>query len=177
MGVSRFTDLIMWQDARKWARDIYPLTQARPFARDRKLVSQINDSAASVMANIAEGFGRGTQGEFVQFLGYAIGSINETQSHLTAAYDRKHIDRETFGTLFAAGTEVRKKAVKFMTAMVLGGSGVKNTKPAEVAWPVRVWEAYTRITGKEPPDHIKAILPRRTARPSVPDAPPPPLKG
>jgi len=40
------------------------------------------------MANIAEGFGRGTQAEFVTFLGYSLGSLNETQSHLCAAYDR-----------------------------------------------------------------------------------------
>ena len=47
-----------------------------------------------VMANIAEGFGRGTQNEFIQFLGYALGSLNETQSHLTAAYDRDYLAKE-----------------------------------------------------------------------------------
>ena len=64
------------------------------------------------MSNIAEGFGRGTQGEFVTFLGYAIGSLNETQSHLTAAYDRDYLAREIYGSLFADGTEIRRMTVR-----------------------------------------------------------------
>ena len=64
------------------------------FARDQRLVVQINDSTESVMANIAEGFGRGTQEEFVVFLGYALGSLLETQSHLCAAYDRRYLTKE-----------------------------------------------------------------------------------
>jgi four helix bundle protein len=83
-----FTELLIWQRARAWSRNIFPYTQPEPFLKDRRLVEQINDSSESVMANIAEGFGRGTQGEFVTFLGYALGSLNETQSHLCAAYDR-----------------------------------------------------------------------------------------
>jgi four helix bundle protein len=56
-------------------------TQTRPCAKDQRLVVQINDSSESVMSNMAEGFGRGTQEEFITFLGYAIGSLDETQSH------------------------------------------------------------------------------------------------
>ena len=56
-------------------------------------------------ANIAEGFGRGTQGEFVQFLGYSIGSLDETQSHLCTAYDRGYLTKAEFGELFQEGTE------------------------------------------------------------------------
>src|SRR5215831_13525647 len=55
----------------------------------RAQVEQVNDSSESVMANIAEGFGRGTQGEFVTFLGYAIGSLNETQSHESAVSTKR----------------------------------------------------------------------------------------
>jgi four helix bundle protein len=69
------------------------------------------------MANIAEGFGRGTQGEFVQFLGYSIASVNETQSHLVVAYDRKYLAKPDYGKLFEAGTEIRKLEVGFITSM------------------------------------------------------------
>src|SRR5438045_4023705 len=92
-GVRVFTDLLMWRKARAWAKRIFEQTEREPFSRDRRLVEQVNDSSESVMANIAEGFGRGTQGEFVQFLGYALGSTNETQSHLCAAYDRGYLTR------------------------------------------------------------------------------------
>ncbi len=73
-----FTELLFWQRARVWSREIFQLTQHAPFARDQRLVVQINDSSESVMSNMAEGFGRGTQEEFITFLGYALGSLDET---------------------------------------------------------------------------------------------------
>lgn len=87
-AVRNFTEILSWQRARQWSKQIFRLSAREPFRSDRRLWSQINDSSESIMSNIAEGFGRGTQGEFVTFLGYAIGSLNETQSHLCAAYDR-----------------------------------------------------------------------------------------
>src|SRR5437868_4390849 len=110
-GAQNFTELLFWQRARQWSKTIFQLTKRAPFANDRRLVEQINDSSESVGANIAEGFGRGTQGEFVQFLGYANGSLNETQSHLCAAYDREYLERDDFGNLFQEGTEIRKMTV------------------------------------------------------------------
>jgi four helix bundle protein len=51
-----FTELQFWQRARAWSRDIFQLTRHAPFARDQRLVVQINDFSESVMANMAEGF-------------------------------------------------------------------------------------------------------------------------
>ena len=152
MGVEVFTDLLIWQRARKWSKDIFRHTLTDKFAADRRLVEQINDSSESVMSNIAEGFGRGTQGEFVQFLGYCLGSLNETQSHLAAAYDREYVSRDDFGALFAEGTEIRKMTVSFITKMVMPGSGVKNIKKPQ-NWSFDVWELYERVTGKPRPEH------------------------
>lgn len=152
MGVQVFTDLKIWQRSRKWSKEIFKLTQRDVFARDRRLVDQINDSSDSVMSDIAEGFGRGTQGEFIQFLGYSLGSLNETQSHLTVAYDREYITRDEYAVLFGEGTEIRKMTIAFITSMVMPGSGVKNIKkPQNFAYDV--WEIYERITGKERPAH------------------------
>jgi four helix bundle protein len=150
-GVRAFTDLLCWQRAREWSKAIFERTQREPFANDRRLVEQINDSSESIMANIAEGFGRGTQGEFITFLGYALGSLNETQSHLCAAYDRKYLERDDFGKLFQEGTEIRKMTVSFLQNMVLHGSGVKNRRPFK-SWSDEVWEMYERITGKPRPE-------------------------
>ena len=99
-GVSNFTDLLIWQKARQWSKDIFQHAKHDPFSSDRRLVVQVNDSSESVMSNIAEGFGRGTQGEFLVFLGYAIGSLNETQSHLCAAVDREYLPPAQFDELF-----------------------------------------------------------------------------
>jgi len=54
------TQLRFWQRSRQWSKEIFFLTKRSPFAADKRLTAQINDSSESVMANIAEGFGRGT---------------------------------------------------------------------------------------------------------------------
>jgi four helix bundle protein len=145
-----FTELLFWQKAREWSKRIHQNTQREPFKADHRLVVQINDSSSSVMANIAEGFGRGTQGEFVQFLGYSIGSLNETQSHLCVAYDRAYLNRAEYADLFRAGTEIRKLTVGFLQSMVKQGSGVKHLRP-QPSWTDQVWETYERLTGKPRP--------------------------
>jgi four helix bundle protein len=67
-----FTELLFWQKARRWSADIFQFTKASEFATDHRLAVQINDSSESVMANIAEGFGRATQAQFIVFLGYSL---------------------------------------------------------------------------------------------------------
>jgi four helix bundle protein len=153
-GVRLFTDLKFWQRARVWSKDIFQDTKQDPFHGDFKLVAQINDSTESVGANVAEGFGRGTQGEFVQFLGYAIGSLNETQSHLCVAYDREYIARDRFGRLFDEGTQIRKMIVAFIQSMVMPASGVKNIRKTP-DWSNQVWEIYERVTGKPRPEMFR----------------------
>jgi len=149
-GVRNFADLDCWRRARQWAKRIFSLTQCEPFHSDFRLVNQINDSADSAMANIAEGFGRGTQGEFVTFLGYSIGSINETQSHLCAAYDRGYVARPDFAKEYQEATEIRKMVVGLMNSMVQRGSGVKHMRRLK-NFTDEVWERYERITGKPRP--------------------------
>ncbi|MBI1900618.1 MAG: four helix bundle protein [Planctomycetia bacterium] len=153
-GVHNFTDLLFWQRARQWSKTIFWRSKEQPFAADERLVVQIWDSSESIGANVAEGFGRGTQGEFVQFLGCAIGSLNETQSHLCAAYDRTYLNRDEFAKLFGEGTEIRKMIVAFMRSMVQPGSGVKHLGPRP-DWGERVWEIYERVTGQKRPKQFE----------------------
>jgi four helix bundle protein len=149
-AAKRFTELLFWQRARQWSKRIFQSTQREPFRSDRRLTVQINDSSESVMANIAEGFGRGTQGEFVLFLGYAIGSLDETKSHLCAAYDREYLTKIEFGELFKEGIEIRKMTVGFISSMIKPGSGAKHLRKMP-SWTEQVWELYERVTGKPRP--------------------------
>ncbi len=153
-GVTNFTELKFWQRSRNWSKRIFRMTRCNAFAQDRRLVAQVNDSSESVFANIAEGFGRGTQGEFVMFLGYAIGSLNETQSHLCAAYDREYITKEEFGEAFQEGTEIRKMMVAFLKSMTKQGSGVKHMRKCKT-WTEEIWERFERITGHKRPEWVK----------------------
>jgi four helix bundle protein len=146
-----FTDLLFWQRARQWSKYIFNLTQQLPFSKDERLVRQINDSSESTFANMAEGFGRGTQEEFITFLGYSIGSLDETKSHLCAAYDRAHIDKETFARLCSEGIEIRKMTVAFIRSMILPRGGVRTLgKPP--TWSSRVWKIYERVAGQPRPE-------------------------
>ena len=138
-GVRDFTELRFWQRARRWSKRIFEATRREPFCADRRLVVQINDSSESVAANIAEGFGRGTQGEFVTFLGYSISSLDETRSHLCAAFDRGYLAEADFGELFREGTEVRRMIVGFIGSMVQPGSGAKHLRKRP-RWSDQVWE-------------------------------------
>ena len=63
--INHFEDLQSWNKARELANQIYDLTGRQAFARDPRLCAQIQDSAGSVMHNIAEGFDSGTNSEFV----------------------------------------------------------------------------------------------------------------
>jgi four helix bundle protein len=148
-----FTDLLIWQRSRAWSKQIFQKTRLEPFCRDRRLVEQINDSSESVMANIAEGFGRGTQAEFITFLGYCLGSLNETQSHLCTAYDRDYLFRQDFGPMFQEGTSIRKMIIGFIRSMVLPRSGVRNLHKYK-SWAEEVWERYEKLTGKRRPQFM-----------------------
>ncbi len=154
-GARNFTDLLIWKRARAWSKEIFWRTQEPDFARDQRLVVQINDSSESVMSNIAEGFGRGTQEEFITFLGYALGSLLETQSHLCAAYDRKYLTKDEFGKLYAAGNELHKMIVGFIRSMVMPRSGVRNFRRTK-SWSEKVAEIFERVTGRPPPPIPKA---------------------
>jgi four helix bundle protein len=149
-GAQNFTDLLIWKRSRAWSKQIYFATLEPPFVRDQRLVIQINDSSESVMSNIAEGFGRGTQEDFITFLGYALGSLMETQSHLCAAYDRRHLAKDKFAALYNDGNELRKMIVAFIRSMIMPRSGVKNIRRTK-SWSEKVCEIYERVTGKPPP--------------------------
>lgn len=96
MKIERFEDIQSWQEAKKLTVLIYRLTAGEPFARDFGLRDQIQRAAVSIMANIAEGFGRNSRKEFISFLGIANGSALEVQSHLHVALELGYISRDQF---------------------------------------------------------------------------------
>lgn len=168
-AIRSFTEILSWQRARQWSAEIFRHTKHRPFAGDQRLVVQINDSSESVMSNIAEGFGRGTQSEFIVFLGYALGSLDETRSHLCAAYDREYLVEAEFGRLFNEGTTIRKLIVAFIRSMILPRGGVRS-QGRKVNWSNEVWEVYERVTGESRPEAWAAT--RSVVRQAINDEPP-----
>ena|ERR1035438_6653990 len=84
MGQS-FKDLLVWQHAIELTTESYKLTADFPDAERFGLTNQMRRAAVSVASNIAEGYGRATKGEYVQFLGHARGSCSELETQLVIA--------------------------------------------------------------------------------------------
>lgn len=98
--INHFEELNCWQEARKLTRMIYELTNYPNFKKDLRLSGQVQSAAGSVMANIAEGFIRRSNKEFIQFLFIAISSAAEVQSHLYIAFDQNYITKDQFEKIY-----------------------------------------------------------------------------
>jgi len=85
MAVKYFEDLEVWKEARRLTNEIYGATRNDGFSKDFGLRDQIQRAAVSIMSNIAEGFERGGNQEFIQFLYIAKGSCGEVRAQLHVA--------------------------------------------------------------------------------------------
>ena len=99
---------MVWQKARVLNQDIIKLTQLPAFDREWKLKDQIRRSSGSVMDNIAEGFGRMGNREFVNFLLIANGSASEVRSQLTRCLDQEYISPVTHDEMLSLLDEISR---------------------------------------------------------------------
>jgi len=122
----RFEDIEAWQKARELTKRIYALTNSNKFSRDYGLRDQIRRAAVSIMSNIAEGFERGGDKEFFQFVSFAKGSSGEVRSHLYVALDAGYFNNETFSSLSDTTVQISRMLAGLMK--YLRGSGYKGSK-------------------------------------------------
>ena len=87
---------------------VYEITRRGPIARDYGLSGQMQRASVSIMANIAEGFGRHSDKEFANFLNLSHGSASELQSHLYVALDLEYIDQSIFQSLYTLLDEISR---------------------------------------------------------------------
>ena len=99
-SIKRFEDVEAWKQGRELTRRIYQITSQSKFTRDYALRDQIRRAAISITSNIAEGFDRRGNREFVQFLAIARGSASELKSQLYTALDVGHVDQKEFAELY-----------------------------------------------------------------------------
>lgn len=85
-----------------------PFIKVPRWQKDVRLGAQIQSAAASVMANIAEGFVRRSSKEFIQFLFIAMSSSAEVQSHLYIAVDQGYVSKGVFDSIYEQGNKTAK---------------------------------------------------------------------
>lgn len=124
--IERFEDIEVWQKARGLSKAIYAVTGDGAFARDFGLSDQIRRAAVSVMSNIAEGFERGSNKEFIQFLYIAKGSAGEVRAQLYVALDQGYIDQNGFNSLKRDVSEISRMISGLIT--YLSRSNFKGEK-------------------------------------------------
>jgi four helix bundle protein len=112
--VERFEDLVAWKTARELVREVYRHTRAGPLARDFPLRDQLCRAAISIMANIAEGFERGGDREFLKFLGIAKGSCGELRSLVVIAFDQNYLTADQRDDLQHRSSEVSRQIAGLM---------------------------------------------------------------
>jgi four helix bundle protein len=126
MAIQNFEDLEIWKESRRLTKTIYQLTRNSRFAKDFSLRDQIRRAVISIMSNISEGFERGGNQEFIQFLYVAKGSCGEVRSQLYVALDQEYVDQKIADNLLA----VLKRLSIMIKHLIdhLKGSGMRGPK-------------------------------------------------
>lgn len=115
MKIQKFEDLKVWQDARVFVNEIYRLTSNDKFRMDFGFKDQIQRASVSIMNNIAEGFERDNNKEFIKFLIYSKSSAGEVRSLIYLAFDLKYISHEEFIKIIEHSIDIIKQISKFIS--------------------------------------------------------------
>jgi four helix bundle protein len=115
MSIKKFEELRIWQESRELTKFVYKLTSKSIFKSDYGLKDQIQRAAVSVMTNIAEGFERDSNKEFIKFLKYSKGSCGEVRSLLYVALDLDYIGEKEFNENFSRSISIINQTSKFIS--------------------------------------------------------------
>lgn len=124
--IKRFEDLDIWNDARVINKQIFEIAINTELKKDYRLYGQIDGASGSIMDNIAEGFERNGNKEFVQFLSIAKASCGEVRSQLYRLFDRNYISQEEFDDLKSRLENLSKRISGFIN--YLRKSDLKGSK-------------------------------------------------
>jgi four helix bundle protein len=128
-SIKRFEDVEAWKKGRELTQRNYQITSQTKFTRDYTLRDQIRRAAISITSNIAEGFDRRGNREFVQFLAIARGSASELKSQIYTALDVGYVDLKEFAELYQLAHRVVLLIggfIKYLQQSELGGQKFKT---------------------------------------------------
>jgi four helix bundle protein len=113
--MSNFRNLLVWQKSMSLTTKIYNSTKQFPKEEIFGLTSQIRRSSISIPSNIAEGFGRDSNKEYLRFLNISIGSLFEMQTQLEIAKNIQYLNEEEFNNLYKNSREIERMLVSFIS--------------------------------------------------------------
>lgn len=112
--MSTFRDLLIWQKSMILVTDIYQLTNTFPKEEIYGLTSQIRRCAVSIPSNIAEGYGRDGNKDYLKFLNIATASLFEIQTQIEIAFNLKYITELQFNNIYEASRELERMMCSFI---------------------------------------------------------------
>jgi four helix bundle protein len=110
-------DLDVWKKSVRLVVDLYRLTKRFPPEERFGLTAQIRRASTSVPANIAEGWGRGSTKEYIQFLKIARGSLTELDTHLIVSGELGYVDANESARIETAVSDVGKMLNRLIRAL------------------------------------------------------------
>jgi four helix bundle protein len=114
LKVTRFEELEIWQLGRELYKLVFEITSVEPFVKDFRFRDQMRASSGSVSDNISEGFERGGNKEFIQFLSVAKGSCGEVRNQSYRAFDSNYISQEVLDNLLARTDIISRKTANLI---------------------------------------------------------------
>ncbi|MBL0051415.1 MAG: four helix bundle protein [Bacteroidetes bacterium] len=135
-GVKNFEELKVWQKAREFNKTLFSVIENSGIKNHYILRDQISRSSISIMSNIAEGFERGGNKEFVQFLYIAKASAGEARAQLYIGLDLLFIEKSQFELLIELAVEVSKMLnglIKYLKESEIKGYKFMEEEPAYTA--------------------------------------------
>jgi len=131
MTIERFEDLECWKESRILVSMVYnAINSSNKFKGDYQLRDQITAAAVSSMSNIAEGFSRHTNREFIQYLFISKSSATEVQSEAYVALDQKYIRQETFENIYNRAEKVSRLDSGLISYLLKNEKRYKKNKTA-----------------------------------------------
>jgi four helix bundle protein len=125
MSIRSYQDLAIWKKAMELVVQVYHLTRHFPREEMHGLTSQMRRAAVSIPTNIAEGWGRGSRKEYIQFLRIARGSLLELETLLAISRSLRYLSQEDMQTTLALVEEISRMLSGLIASLK---KGMRNEK-------------------------------------------------